>query len=104
VAGTAACSLELNHRCLLEFQHIVYPLAEDKAAVSGVVTLSGNIAQDGAMLNVAVVEAKVNPVGHQSPLVNWAMHNLLTWRFEAGKHKDPVRITYHIEVSDFSPA
>jgi hypothetical protein len=103
VSGPVVCSLELSQRCLLEIEHIEYPLAGDRAAVSGVVTLSGNIAQNGVMSDVAVVEAKVSPIGHRSLIVNWAVHNLRTWRFEVGNHKDPVRITYRIEVSDFSP-
>jgi len=104
VAGAAACRLELNHRCLLEFQHIDFRLVGDEAAVSGVVTLSGIVSADGTVSSVAVVDAKVDPIDHQSRLISWATHNLLTWRFEAGKRKCPVRITYRIEASDFSPA
>jgi len=100
VTGTPVCRLAINGRCLLEFQHIYYPSVEGKAKISGGVILAGNIRRDGVLSDLAVVDAKVNPPERQAVLVDSAMLNLSTWRFEPGKHKDGVRITYNFEVSD----
>jgi hypothetical protein len=98
VTGTPACTLAINGRCLLEFEHIYPPPAEGKPEVSGRVTVGGNIRRDGAVSDLAVVDARVNPGERQSELVSWARKNLSTWRFERGRHKDSLRVTYDFVV------
>ena len=98
VTGTPVCTLAINGRCLLEFQHIYYPSTEGKTEVSGRVTVGGTIQRDGAVSDLAVVDAKVNPPERQAELVGWAKQNLNTWHFERGKHKDSLHITYDFVV------
>jgi len=98
--GTPACKLAINGRCLIEFQHIYYPDTEDRKAVSGRVTVAGSIRRDGAVSDLAVADAKVNPPDRQSFLVDWTLENLRTWRFAPGKQKDDIRITYDFGVTD----
>jgi hypothetical protein len=100
VTGTPVCRLAIDGRCLLEFQHIYYLSFEGKTEISGRVTLGGVIRRDGAVSDLAVVDAKVNPPERQSVLVDWAKEHLGTWRFEPGRHKDRVRITYSFVVAD----
>jgi Gram-negative bacterial TonB protein C-terminal len=97
---TPVCRLASNGRCLLEFQHVYYPSIDGRAEVSGRVTLSGSIRPDGALSGLAVVDATASPPERQPVLVDWARQHLGTWRFEPGKHKDDVRITYYFEVVD----
>jgi hypothetical protein len=98
VTGTPACKLAIDARCLLEFQHIEYPSVEGKTKVSGRVTLAGTIRRDGVLSDLAVVDANASPPERKSVLVDWALNNLGTWRFEPAKHKDAVRITYYFDA------
>jgi hypothetical protein len=100
VNGTPSCTLEINGRCLLEFQHISYPSSEIQTEISGRVTLAGSIGRNGATSDLAVVDAKADPPERQSALIDWAKRNFSTWRFEPAKHKDAVRMTYRFEVAD----
>ena len=100
VKGTPSCTLAINGRCLLEFQHIYYPSYEIQAEISGHVTLAGSIWRKGATSDLAVVDAKADPPERQSALIDWAKRNFITWRFEPAKHKDAVRMTYRFEVAD----
>lgn len=104
VDGTASCRVELDSRCLLDFRHMDYPSVQAFEQLSGTVTLSGNVGRDGRLSNMMFLDANVNPPERQSLLVDWAKQNFCTWRFEVAKHKDPVRITYHFEISDPFPA
>ena len=98
VAGTPVCRLAINGRCLLEFQHIYYPSIEGTTDTSGRITLAAKIRRDGALSDLALVDTKVNPPERQSVLVDSAMQNFKTWRFEPGRQKDSVRLTYSFEV------
>lgn len=100
VTGTPVCRLAINGRCLLEFQTISYPTVEGRAEISGRVTLGGSIPRNGALSEVAVVDANVSPPERQSVLLDWARQNFSTWRFAPSRHKDAVRITYYFEVVD----
>jgi hypothetical protein len=104
VVGTPTCRIGINGRCLLEFQHIYYPSQEHKETAFGRATLAGGIQPDGTMAGLSVVGAKVESPEQWSLLVNFAVKNLRTWRFEPGKHKDAVRITYRFERADSPPA
>jgi len=100
VSGRPVCRLAINGRCLLEFQHTYYLPFEGKTEISGRVTLAASIRQDGALSGLTVVDATASPPERQSELVDWAKQHLSTWRFEPGKHKDSVCITYCFEAVD----
>ena len=100
VTGKPLCKLEINGRCLLEFQHIEYPSIEGKKQVVGRVTLSGSILPDGTLPKLTVVNVRANLPDGKVVLANWARKNLATWRFEPGKQEEAVRITYYFEVTD----
>jgi hypothetical protein len=44
--------------------------------------------------NLTVVDATVDPPAQKSELVESALRNLGTWRFEPGKRKDSIHMTY----------
>jgi hypothetical protein len=107
--GVPTCKLAVNGRCLLEFQHIYYPDSEDRKyypgsedrkEIAGRVNISGSIRRDGVVSDLVVVDAKVDPPQRQSVLVDSAMHNLSTWRFQPAKHQDGIRITYDFAVTN----
>jgi hypothetical protein len=52
------------------------------------------------MSGLAVVDARADPPDRRPALIDWAKHNLSTWRFQSAGHKDAVRITYNFEVVD----
>ncbi len=101
VAREPACRLAINGRCVLEFEHIDYPFVEGNAQVSGRVTLSGSIGRDGTLSPLIVASAEVSPPQQRSVLVDWARHNLSTWRFEPAKRNDVLRITYDFADTRF---
>jgi len=65
---TISCKVELDSRCLLEF----HPYAGESDPVSGIVTLSGSVGQNGVLSSTALVDVKVSPLDRQSMLVDWA--------------------------------
>jgi hypothetical protein len=98
--GAPVCKLAVSGRCLLEFRHIAYPSVEGRADSEGSVTLAGQIRRDGIVSDVAVVDAKVDAPERRSALVASAMENLGTWRFEPGKQRDDLRLTYEFGRAD----
>jgi len=100
VTGTPVCRLAMSGRCLLEFGHVDFPYIEGKTEASGQVTFAGSIQRNGAVTGLAVVDAKADPPERRSLLVDSAKQNLGTWRFEPGKTKENVRITYYYEITD----
>jgi hypothetical protein len=94
VVSKPQCRLELNHRCLVALDEITYPTRAVEAKISGLVTLTGTIARDGLMRDIQLVESNVNPGSGREQLVNEALHNLASWQFASGGHRDTVRITY----------
>jgi len=99
LAGTPVCKLAINGRCLLEF-HPIEPPFGDRPGVAGWVTLTASIGRNGFVSNVSVVGADAQPPEGRAPLIDWALGNLGTWRFEPGPHTDGVRITYRFEPSE----
>jgi hypothetical protein len=102
VTGTPVCKLQIDGRCLLEFQHIYYPAPEGETNPSGQVTVRATIRRDGTMSGLAVADAKAVPPERRSFLAAFAMKNLGTWRFEPGRRNDAVRITYYFEAGGVS--
>ena len=95
--STPTCKVEINGRCLLEFEHIYYPYLEHRSWARGNVALAGSIQPDGTMAGVSVRSAQVDPPDQWALIVKFAAKNLRTWRFEPGAQKDAVRITYRFE-------
>ena len=92
------CSIEVHGRCLLELRHIYYPSSiERKVGVSGVVTVNGQIRQDGSVSRLVVSDARVSPLELETVLVDVVTRNLNTWRFEPSKDEDDLRITYEFD-------
>jgi hypothetical protein len=98
--GAPVCKLAVSGRCLLEFRHIAYPSVKGQADIEGSVTMTGQIRRDGFVSDLAVVAAKVDAPERRSALVASAMENLGTWRFEPGKHRDDLRLTYEFGRAD----
>jgi TonB family protein len=94
VTSPPACNLEVADRCLLALNAVNYPWDALKANISGTVTLEGVIARDGVVKQVRIVSREVHPSDSPARLVNAAVQNLKTWRFEAASHPDSIRITY----------
>ena len=89
------CSLEVANRCLLALSHIDYPLNALKANVSGNIMLQGVIGRDGALKNTGVAATESDP---ERLLVNAALKNLRTWRFETATEEHPIRIVYSYSI------
>ena len=99
-----ACTLEMAGRCLLALNTVDYPWDALKASASGGVTLEGEIARDGIVKQVRIVRQEAHPSDSQGRLVNAAVQNLKTWRFEAAPHPDSIRITYAYTIdASFAP-
>lgn len=94
ITVTPTCKLAMRDRCLLEFDHIYYPPVDTWGDVSGRVTLTGIVEENGIMTGVSVISAKSDPHKEQRRLADFALKNLSTWRFESAKRKDQVHITY----------
>jgi TonB family protein len=83
---------------LLALSDFSYPADALKAGASGTVTLTGTISQDGSVNGIKVSDAFTNQGHEKDLLVNEALHNLKTWRFEVAEHQDTVRITYRYAI------
>ena len=94
VTAIPPCTLEIAGRCLLALSRIEYPWEALKAKVSGTVSLEGMIARDGTVKHVEVIGPEDNPSEAQRLLVDAALKNLMTWRFEMAYRPGPIRIAY----------
>ncbi|MGA2434114.1 MAG: TonB family protein [Bryobacteraceae bacterium] len=95
-----ACKLAITGRCLLEFEHIDYPSAKGMPKISGQVTLAGSIRSDGKLSGVTVEGANVSPAQSRAVLVDAALQNFRTWRFEPAEQQNTIRVTYDFEVTN----
>jgi hypothetical protein len=105
LAGVPVCKLAISGRCLLEFQHLVYPSAQYPSTVppngiAGEVSLTGRIERSGVLTNIRLAEARVDSPETQAILVDWAIRNFHTWRFEPAERQSDVRLTYKFELTD----
>jgi hypothetical protein len=98
VTEAPRCRLAMYDRCLLELRHIVYFRKPGEPPLSGTATLTGFIAENGAVTDVQV--AKVATSTEEGILRDASLSELATWRFESGRHRDPIRITFSYEVVD----
>jgi hypothetical protein len=97
VSHPPPCTLHIEGRCLLEFEHIYYPFNRREGTAQGQVTVTATIQKDGATNGVLLADAKIAPADRQAFLVNWAKKNLATWRFEPTAKADKLRITYYFD-------
>jgi len=100
VSSLLPCNLEIHSRCLLEFRHIEYPSGDGRPKGSGTITLAGRIVRNGTVASVRVTDVNVNPSQGKASLVDNAVENFKTWRFEGSSEITPVRITYRFELVD----
>jgi hypothetical protein len=87
------CQLQINARCLLEFDHI--DLVGHEA--TSTVTLTAEIERSGSVSDVQVVGTDKNSSNAQQAFADFAAHNLKSWWFESSRNKDGIRIVYSIE-------
>ena len=102
---TPRCHLEISDRCLLALEHIIYPDGALTRSVAGTVTLTGLIERSGKVSGIHAVEIRVEPEPsvQKEMLVDEAVRNLKTWRFEPSSGKDKVRITYSYLIDPTLP-
>jgi TonB family protein len=98
VTGAPICRVAMNGRCLLELQHVYFP-PEGETGADGQVTLTGTIRREGAVSGVAVLDAKGDPPSRSAFLTDFAVKYLRTWRFEPGRQKYAVRITFEFTIA-----
>jgi hypothetical protein len=97
VTSIPPCRLEIASRCLLALNAIDYPWNTLKTRRSGAVTLEAAIARDGTI--TAVKSAGAGPSGQeQASLINAAIQNLKSWRFETASRRDTIRIVYSFTI------
>lgn len=101
VSGTPRCHLEINGRCLLALEGLVYPDDALAKSVSGTVTFTGLVDRTGRMTHVRAAEIRVAPPEQREFLVNEAASNLQSWRFEPASRNDEIRITYSYVIDPF---
>lgn len=98
------CQLELQGRCVMEATaNITYPQAALNARASGMITVTGTIKRDGGISDARVAHADVNPGQEERDLADAALLDLRAWRFDAGEHDDPIRITYSYSIDTSLP-
>jgi hypothetical protein len=93
-AQIPTCKLGINGRCLLTLGDIIYPNEALKESISDNVTLTGSIRRNGRLTQIKVAGVQVQPPQKAAMLVNEAVRNLKSWRFEPTSRTDPLRITY----------
>lgn len=94
------CRLEINRRCLVALEHIDYPGDLLKAHVSGIVSLTGMIARDGRLRSVKAIDADATPTNSKLGLMEAAVDNLKTWRFEPTDRESFIQIKYSYVIDD----
>jgi hypothetical protein len=94
--GKPSCKLQIQGRCLLEFEHIELPGKQGP----GSVTLTGQINPDGTVSQVAVLDPDANDSSPRITLAEFATRNLRSWRFEPSATKDQIKIVYALERRD----
>ncbi len=93
--GKPSCKLEINNRCLFQFEHMGFPAD----AEPGAVTLTGRIERSGKV-TIGQIE-DVRPAAASSPaLDNFARRNLANWRFEPSHDVDDIRIRFSLKRVD----
>jgi len=87
-----SCKLEINDRCLVQFEHIDLPADEGP----GLVILKGRVQRSGKVTAVRVV-ADMSSSAPSPALIDFAQRNLRSWTFEPGQYEDEVRIVYSVK-------
>jgi TonB family protein len=98
VTETPRCHLEMAGRCLLELEHIAYPDEALTKSMSGTVTLTGLVEPSGKVTGIDVAGVRVQSPATKQVLVDEAVRNLETWKFEPVSRKDQIRITYSFVI------
>lgn len=93
-ATVQRCTLEFAVRCVLAMERVDYPFNALKAKVMGSVELRGRIRPDGIVGDVQPIVAEASPAGEEKLLVDSALQNLATWKFETAPHTDTFRVIY----------
>jgi len=100
---TPRCHLEINGRCLLALEHIIYPDEALTRSIAGSVVLSGLMDRNGEIIGINAIETRVRPSEWKEALVDEAIRNLKTWRFEPSSRKYRVQITYSYVIDPALP-
>lgn len=97
-----SCRLEIQNRCLLEFQHFTYGFGDNEREVFGTITLSGIIGKQGKITNIHITTANVMPPEQRNLLSAKARANLSTWRFTPDNKSNEIELTYGFEIINSS--
>jgi hypothetical protein len=101
VVGTPHCRLEMNGRCMVALDEAIYPDEALMKSASGTVTLAGLMKRDGSIADIKVSYIDVLQLENKDALVNAAVQNFKTWRFEPDSRQESIKIkfTYIIDPS-----
>jgi hypothetical protein len=102
-AGAPHCRLEINSRCLLALENVIYPDEALRRKTSGSVTLTATITIAGRVKHVRVAKTDVHPDAADVLLANAAVRNFSSWRLERGPIQEATRITYSYAIDDALP-
>jgi len=94
VKAVPECRFQIDRRCLLMLDQADYPWEARKGKISGLVSLRATMGASGTLHDVTVTNAESDSASSQRLLAKAAKVNLKSWRFEAGSHDVPLRITY----------
>ena len=59
--------------------------------------LTGQIEKSGSVSSVQITNSNEVVSTQQRAFADFAVRNLKSWRFEPGRTRDPIRITYSVE-------
>jgi hypothetical protein len=97
------CRLEMDGRCLLHLAALAYPILARTLGVMGAVSVAGTIQADGTVRDVHATTSAVAPQMSAHILVQEAVNNLLSWRFEPSARESSIQITYDYSLVDQLP-
>jgi len=103
LAATPHCFLEMDNRCFVALENIVYPDEALKRSVEGKVVLAGTIGRSGKVDHVRVVKAESAPEAMKDLLATAAVKNLSSWRLEPGPRREMIQITYSYAIDKTVP-
>jgi TonB family protein len=94
------CRVEINNRCLIATDYLIYPAEALKRRESGTVVLAATITRGGKVDKVRVVKVEGVSPEAESLLAKAALLALSSEIFESSLHDDAVQITYSYVIDD----
>jgi len=100
INGVPTCTLQIQSRCLVAFNDLKYPRGSEGSKTSGTVVLSGRITSDGVIRQLRVIDKEANNPTRVRELVDAAVSNFKSWRFEESNYGLPIRISYSFVIDN----